>query len=328
MEKKKDLTIGNILKNQTTVEIKPGRKISDPITLSVEQGIGDDVVIATSNGRKTARKMIIQNPAILNKIATQEDIDKIYSFFLHRPIRMEIRVKREDIERLRYLCERYPKEWAEDLCLNVFTPAFVQLKNIKQKTTTLSNIKREASLLYLLFSEICDNARGQEPCFFKKVVQKVTAESKVWFFKTPRNAAGYAAYCIESYYGKKNLEAFGIKAFSQQSNGFYFKSFYSNYIMPDIDWAKKFLEDKKRDCLYKIMKVQYVKKKNANSVYLYNPYLSTRPDLIACDRHGKTLKPLPSREKNAIDKKVNAILYREIVKEEPYKSIFKHLALI
>ncbi len=302
------LLLADESENKTTVKIKPGHKKEDPVTLEISQGIARGVTIADSGGRT-------HGP--------------------HKPIKMKLTASRKDIERLAVLCREYPKEWADDLDVFVFTPACHKLIHPNyNRDSQLGSMRRDAAFLYSLFSRICAGPEVEMPGYFVKLQRKMTHSdnpkgNNQWSTKTLRNAAAYTAFSIESYYGEGRFRRLKIKLPSEQSK-YSFKSFYTNYISPELSWADKYFTDKEKHIQLSILKVNYMKKKTDKKaihpqLFGYHKQLASRTDMTPCDKQGRELNVVLNGKQM---EKVKALLYREIITEEPFNSIFSALKLL
>ena len=157
----------------------------------------------------------------------------------HTPIKMEIIISRNDLERLFWLIMSCPSYFIAGFQEEFINPALLYIQKgargrSKGKETTLFWLKAESRELYHLFRFIIDT--GKTPSYFKKLLRIIDGLEIKKLFKLKSgklDPTALAAYCIEWYMKNagKNVEHLGIKSFNDRIKNSDLEGFYTHQIM-------------------------------------------------------------------------------------------------
>lgn len=153
------------------------------------------------------------------------------------PINLTLGISKEDLQRLFHYAVNSGNDLSGELSV-LLADAIHQTKKRargthKGREITVSHIKREAGLLYLLFTE-AESEPVKYP-FFKKLLDTLDDDHKEFDKNSGQPfPVMLTAYCLEKYYGER-LKNIGLNLFHTDS----FDSFFHTYINPSLMQCKK-----------------------------------------------------------------------------------------
>lgn len=230
----------------------------------------------------------------------------------HAPINLGLVLSIDDLHRLLSYASNQESDFISQFSLILGDAIQQNQKGARGKhkgrETTVFNIKLDASLLYLLFTELSSKPLHDCPSFFQKLVNRLDDDTKDFIENAGQPyPVMLTAYCLEEYYGK-TLSVIDLKPFFSEG----FDSFFYTYIKPKLEMCEKMFS---RMLIYK--GVTHLRKRDTNQVFGYTDILAHREDMMPCDKHGKDLRPMPKRE-----------LPEDIINTPPFDFIFKKIGII
>lgn len=212
MEKEKEIRI----------KISRHRTKKDIITINTILPIEDGYLIQGKHGSKSTR---------------------------HNPINLKLILSEDDLLRLSFYVNAHGKETdLGDMISSGLADSVVQLKRSarglhKGRAGKVSLIKLEASLLYVLFSELCKKPERRWPSYFQRLINDFRRNDLEGNFDPVR----LTAYCLESHYKGYRESVLGLKPFFSEDEDTDFNLFYTKYIKPKLKIAEGMIESLKKN---------------------------------------------------------------------------------
>lgn len=175
----------------------------------------------------------------------------------HNPINLKLTLSEDDLFRLSFYVNAHGKEHdLGDLISSVLVDSVLQLKKgarglHKGRAGKVSLIKLEASLLYVLFSELCKKPERRWPSYFKRLINDFRRNDLEGNF----DPVILTAYCLENHYKGYRESVLGLKPFfsvSEDTNDF--NLFHTKYIKPKLKMAEGMIESLKKNIRKNIKK--------------------------------------------------------------------------